>query len=100
MIKKRTPGRRQRDAARATREERGADFQLEIAQLPAERRLRGVQPLLGGDGETAFLRDRDEISKVAKLHAAIPNRHGSWTHKVFFLRPSPPYLRARRRRFR
>jgi hypothetical protein len=30
-----------------------ADFRLEIADLPAQRRLRGMQLLLGGDRQAA-----------------------------------------------
>ncbi len=72
MVEEGAAGGGERDAVDAARQERNADFIFEIADLPAQRRLRGVQPLLGGDREAALLGDRDEIAKVAQLHNAIP----------------------------
>src|SRR5258708_36011703 len=40
---------------------------LQVLDLPCKRRLTGVQPL-GGPRETAGLRNRHEISQMAKLH--------------------------------
>src|SRR3981189_1312351 len=40
---------------------------LQVLDLPCKRRLNGVQPL-GGSRETAGLRNRHEISQMAKLH--------------------------------
>ena len=68
MVEEGAAGGSQLDAVHAARQERNADFIFEIADLPAQRRLRGVQPLLGGDREAALLGDRDEIAKVAQLH--------------------------------
>jgi hypothetical protein len=69
MIEKGAAGGRQLDAARAADEELRTHLMLEIAQLPAERRLRGMKPLLGRDGETALLGDGDEVAEMAKLHS-------------------------------
>ncbi len=85
MIEKGAAGKGQLDAARAAHEELGADFQLEVTQLPAQGGLRGVQPLLGGDREAALFGDGDKIAKMTQLHVqAMPVRYGSWTYKVFF----------------
>jgi hypothetical protein len=49
-----------------------ADLVFEIADLPAERRLRRVQPLRGRNRQASGLGDRDEIAKVAQLHSGLP----------------------------
>jgi hypothetical protein len=71
MVEEGAPRRGQFDAMDTARQQGNADFVFEIADLAAERRLRRVQSLLGGDGETAFLRDRDEVSKVPQLHIPL-----------------------------
>jgi hypothetical protein len=45
--------------------QRHADLVFEIADLAAQRRLCGVQFLLGRDRQASCLRDRDKIAKVA-----------------------------------
>jgi hypothetical protein len=45
--------------------QRNADLVFEVAYLAAQRRLRGVQLLLGGDRQASCLRDRDKIAKMA-----------------------------------
>ena len=52
----------------AAREKWNAEFVLQIANLPADWRLRDVQSR-GGAGDVLFLRDGDEISKVPEFHA-------------------------------
>jgi len=49
----------------ATRQQRHADLEFEIADLPAQRGLRGMQPTLGGNRQAAFLGDRHEIADMA-----------------------------------
>jgi len=44
--------------------QRNADLVFEIADLPAEGRLRRVQPFLSRERQAALLGDRDEIAKV------------------------------------
>ena len=58
----------QLDTAYPSGQQGGAHFILEIANLPAQRRLRRVQSLFGCDRETSFLGDRDEIAQVTQFH--------------------------------
>ena len=55
----------QLDAVHAAVHQLDADLVFEIADLAAQRRLRRVQPFLGGDRQASCLRDRDKIAKVA-----------------------------------
>ena len=64
MIEKCPAGRRQLDASNAPNKELSADFHFQIAYLPAEGRLRGVQPALGRERDAALLGDRYEIAQV------------------------------------
>src|SRR5438552_13449921 len=64
MIEKCPAGRRQLDASNAPNKELSADFHFQIAYLPAEGRLRGVQPAFGREGDAALLGDRYEIAQV------------------------------------
>ena len=65
MIEKGAAGRGQVDPVHAAVHQRNTDLVFEITDLAAQRRLRRVQPLLGGDRQASCLRDRDEIAKVA-----------------------------------
>jgi hypothetical protein len=62
VIEKRSTCRRQFDTAGAAYQELSADFQLQIANLPAEGRLRRMQPPLGRESDTALLGDGNEIA--------------------------------------
>ena len=53
------------DAAGAARQQLDADLTFEIADLPAQRRLRGVQSLLRGRGQAARFGGGDEVSKMS-----------------------------------
>ena len=53
------------DAASATRQELHAYLLLKITNLPAERRLRGVQFCLCRQGKARGLGHRNEITKVS-----------------------------------
>jgi hypothetical protein len=64
MIEKGPPGGGQFDAVHAAAHKLNADLVFEIADLPVERRLRGVKPFLGRERKAALLGDRDEIAKV------------------------------------
>ena len=76
MTKKRSAGSCQLDAAGAALQQFDPDFQFQISDLSAQRRLRRVQPPFGGVGEAALLGDGDEITKVAELHwNAIPAKY-------------------------
>ena len=62
MIEKSAPSRREFDAARSSFQELDAHFQLQIADLPAQRRLGGMQPSLGSVSKAAFLGHSDEVA--------------------------------------
>jgi hypothetical protein len=58
-------------AARDAREERRADVALEVADLPAQRRLGDVQARRRA-AEVQLLGDGDEVAQVAELHGGLP----------------------------
>jgi len=47
------------------------DLVFQIPNLPAQRRLRSVQPSFGRDGETALLGNRNEVAKMPQFDAGI-----------------------------
>src|SRR4051812_33289258 len=75
MIEKGAAGCGELDAACTALQQLDADLELQIADLPAQRWLRRVQPPLGRMGEAALLGHGNEIAKVAKLHRPIPVRY-------------------------
>ena len=81
--------RGQLDASRDAGEQGSADLVLQVAQLPAERGLSGVQPLLGRYGDAALLGHGDEIAEVAQLHRGpMLGKYAAKPYKVFFRRSS------------
>jgi hypothetical protein len=68
MVEKRPAGSGQFDAVHTAAHQLNADLVLQIADLPAQRRLRRVQPFLSRERQAALLGDRDEITKVPQLH--------------------------------
>ena len=86
MVEEDPAGGGEFDAAYAADHEQSADLVLEILHLAAQRRLRRVQPPLGGDRQAAFFGDRDEVTKMSQLHGAA-HACEVWgpTYKVFFL---------------
>ena len=66
-----SPGRRELDATRNALEEWCPDFALQVANLPAQRRLCDVEAA-GRPPEVKLLRDRDEVTKVSQLHDPTP----------------------------
>src|SRR5208282_991240 len=58
----------QRDAARLALQQLYTDLQFEIANLPAQRRLRGVQPALSSGQKAAFLGYCNEITQMPEFH--------------------------------
>ena len=64
VVEKRAARRGQLDAMHAAVQKLDADFVFEIPDLPAERRLRGVQFLLGGDSQASGLGDGDEVAEM------------------------------------
>src|SRR5579883_2307034 len=85
----------QLDAPSTSGEERRPHLIFEVSDLPAQRRLGGMQPLFRRDRKTALLGDRDEIPKMAQLHA---QPHAleicRQAYKVFFRVAMSRYLRA------
>jgi len=68
VIEKHPSGWSQRHAARLALQQVYANFSFEIADLAAQRGLRGVQSVLGSGEKTAFLGDSDEIAQMTKFH--------------------------------
>ena len=68
VVEKGLAGSGQLDAVHAARQQLDADLMFEVADLPAQRGLRGVQPSLSGLGEASRLGDGDEIAKMPELH--------------------------------
>ena len=64
MVEKGPTGGRQFDAVHAADHQLNADLVFEIADLPAQRRLRGVQPFFSRERQAALFGDRDKITKV------------------------------------
>jgi hypothetical protein len=62
VIQKNASRSGQYNAARLPLQQLCADFSFEIANLPAQRRLRGVQSPLGSGQQAAFLGNRNEIA--------------------------------------
>ena len=84
------------DAAHAARHQRDADLIFEVAHLAAERRLRGMQPLLGRDRQASLFGDRDEIAKMPELHGRLPYLQGmEEPTKSFSRAPGKPTKHAR-----
>ena len=82
MIKEDLASLRQLNAVDAPGLERHAHFVFEVADLSAQRRLRGVQALLGRHGKAAFFCDGDEIAEMTKLHSML-SRYGEELTKSF-----------------
>src|SRR4051812_48564797 len=92
MIEKGPTGGRQLDAVHAATHQLNTDLIFEIADLPAQRGLCGVQPFLGRECQAALFGNRDEIAKMPELHAI----HTSWAcppaYKVFRIGARCSYL--------
>src|SRR6185436_7124290 len=74
----------QLDAMNAARQQLGPDLVLQIANLPAERGLGGVEPVLGGGREATFLDHGHEITEVPQLHSgSMPDRYATQPTKSF-----------------
>ena len=74
----------QLDAMNAARQQRSPDLVLQVANLPAQRRLGGVEPQLGGRRQAALLDHRYEITQVPQLHRdSMPERYAAQLTKSF-----------------
>jgi len=80
IVEKDPPGGGQFDAMHAAAHQLNADVVFEVADLPAQRRLSGMQPFLGRERQAALLGDRDEIAKMPQLHSADPYLSGMSTN--------------------
>src|SRR5690349_5162053 len=68
----------------AARQKLGPDLVLQIANLPAQRRLRGVEPALGSSRQAAFLDRGHEIAQVPQLHpCSMPERYATSLQSLF-----------------
>jgi hypothetical protein len=79
MIQKDSARLCQLDSAGTAHEQFDANFQFQVADLAAQRRLRRVQPSFRGMGETAFFGNGNEIAQMAELHAgrSMPEKYGT-----------------------
>ena len=69
---------------------RGSQF-LQIANLPAQRGLGGVEPALGSGREAAFLDHGHEITQVPQLHRrSMPERYALSLQSLFQDRNTSP----------
>lgn len=68
VVKEGEAGVGELDPVHAARQQLDPDLIFEIADLPAEGGLRGVEPPFRGLGEAAHFGDGDEIAKVTELH--------------------------------
>jgi hypothetical protein len=74
----------QLDALNAARQQLGPDLVLQIANLPAQRGLGGVEPALGGGREAAFLDHGHEVTQVPQLHSrSMPERYATSLQSLF-----------------
>src|SRR5439155_15028571 len=95
MVEKGFSGRGQLDAVSSAVDQLSADFLFEIADLPAQRRLRSVEFLLGGNGQTAGIGHGDEVAEMPQLHCNLPYLAGMGpAYKVFFWRTSAAYSKT------
>jgi hypothetical protein len=93
MVQEGFAGRCQLDTVSAAVHQLNADFLLEIPDLPAQGWLRGVERLLGGDGQTAGIRHGDEVAEMPELHHVSPmsRRHGASLQSLFQADQRSPY---------
>ena len=80
MIEKYLARLRQVYAAGAAHQQRHADLLFEIADLPAERRLRRMQPALGRNRQAALFGHGNEIAQMSQFHIANPYFSGMAIH--------------------
>ncbi len=95
MVEESSAGRRQHRPVRTSFQQLYADLVFEIADLTAERRLRHVQPLLSGKRKASGFGDRDEITKMTKLHGrlpALPRRYGAKATKYYASAPDRGFV--------
>jgi hypothetical protein len=68
VIEEDTAGGSQFNAASAALQQRHPDFNFQVSDLPAERRLGRMEPPFGSIRQTSFLRDRNKVAQVTQLH--------------------------------
>jgi hypothetical protein len=88
VVEKGTASSSQLHATRATTQQLDPNLILQIADLPAQRRLRSMQAPFGRQRQAARLGDRDEVSKMTQLHSSSLLTHAFKAcvpaYKVFF----------------
>src|SRR5712671_6849258 len=84
MVEKGLARSGQHDAVNAARQQLGPDLVFEVANLPAQGRLRSVESQLGGGREAAFLDHGYEITQVPQLHGrSMPEGYAPQLTKYF-----------------
>jgi hypothetical protein len=72
MIEEYPSSRSKFNASRFSLQQLHAQFQFEITDLAAQRRLCSVESPLSGVQKAAFLGDRNEIPEMTKFHLDHP----------------------------
>src|SRR6202030_1328966 len=91
MVEKGLARSGQRGALNTAQQQLGPDLVLQIANLPAQRRLGGVKLPLGGGREAAFLDHCHEITQVPQLHSrSMPERYALSLQSLFQDRNTSP----------
>src|ERR1700730_11276909 len=84
MVEEGLACRSQLDALNAARQQLGPDLVLQIANLPAQRGLGGVEPALGGGRQATFLDHGYEITQVPQFHRrSMPQRYATSLQSLF-----------------
>jgi hypothetical protein len=76
MVEKDATSGGQFNTAHAAAHQLNADLVFKIADLSAQRRLRGVQSFFSRERQTALFGDRNKITKVPQFHDGIPYLSG------------------------
>jgi hypothetical protein len=87
MVQKSLAGRRQLNTVSAAIHQLNADFLVEIPDLPAERWLRSVERLLGGNGQTACISHGDEVAQMSSITISHVSQAWAQLTKSFSSRP-------------
>src|SRR5260370_5689274 len=92
VVEKRPTCGRQFDPTRAAYQELDADLRFEVADLPAQRGLCGVQPPIGCERKTPLLGDCHEIAQMPQFHSfrAMPVKYDLHLTKSFLESPRKP----------
>src|SRR5215472_5208267 len=85
MIEEYAPSRGERCAPGLAFQQLYSDLQFEIVNLPAQRRLRGVQSAVGGIREATLLSDCHEITQMTKFHCLRSHAFKAYLYHTKYL---------------